>query len=171
MTLLTIPLSSPPLPFQVQTRLKYAKWKAVEIDRCLKCGITPTPGPPGGDEGGEFNLGEADANSSDSSDVPPPQYPSITPSSVPTPSPDSQKPVPKPRHQADTSSAPPKLVQQPTPMPPPPQAQAKSVGSAEISRAQKLCKFASSALDYQDVTGAVDFLQKAIKLLQTGKEE
>ena len=26
--------------------MKYAKWKAVEIDRCLKNGIEPTPGPP-----------------------------------------------------------------------------------------------------------------------------
>lgn len=40
--------------------MKYAKWKAVDISRCLDNGITPTPGPPGGwgqedptDEGGD----------------------------------------------------------------------------------------------------------------------
>ena len=27
--------------------MKYAKWKAVEIDHCMKSGIPPTPGPPG----------------------------------------------------------------------------------------------------------------------------
>lgn len=35
---------------QVEHKRKYAKWKAVEIDRCLKNGITPTPGPPGSDQ-------------------------------------------------------------------------------------------------------------------------
>lgn len=33
---------------EIEGKMKYAKWKAVEIDRCLKNGITPTPGPPGG---------------------------------------------------------------------------------------------------------------------------
>ena len=33
--------------FKVEAKQKYAKWKAVEIDRCLKNGIAPTPGPPG----------------------------------------------------------------------------------------------------------------------------
>lgn len=98
--------------------------------------------------------------------MPAPQYPSI---SVPPPEPDTQKPVPKPRHQADSNPAPPK---QPTPAPPPQaQAQPRPGSAMDISRAQKLCKFASSALDYQDVVGAVDFLQKAINLLKTGKEE
>ena len=36
--------------------MSYAKWKAVEIDRCLKNGITPTPGPPGGDSIEDFNF-------------------------------------------------------------------------------------------------------------------
>ena len=34
--------------------MKYAKWKAVEINRCFKNGITPTPGPPTGEEGDEL---------------------------------------------------------------------------------------------------------------------
>ena len=47
--------------------MKYAKWKAVEIDRCLKTGVTPTPGPPGGIEDDEFGTigeggGEYDPN-------------------------------------------------------------------------------------------------------------
>ena len=38
---------------KVEHKRKYAKWKAVEIDRCLKNGITPTPGPAGVNEGEE----------------------------------------------------------------------------------------------------------------------
>ena len=184
---MVLPPHSHPPPPQVQTRLKYAKWKAVEIDRCLKNGITPTPGPPGGDEGGAFNLGDLDADlgggggGGGSFDVPPPQsgpppsYPTFPPAPslpAPTPSPDSQRPVAKPRHLADPSQPPPpQAAVAPRPAPAPaPQAQAK-ISSVDVSRAQKLCKFASSALDYEDVAGAVDFLQKAINLLKTGKEE
>ena len=41
---------------QISGKMSYAKWKAVEIDRCLKNGITPTPGPPGGDSVEDFNI-------------------------------------------------------------------------------------------------------------------
>jgi vacuolar protein sorting-associated protein VTA1 len=46
-----------------------------------------------------------------------------------------------------------------------------TLGPHEITKAQKLCKFASSALEYQDVQGAVEYLEKAMRLLKTGKEE
>ena len=163
----------------MQTRLKYAKWKAVEIDRCLKTGITPTPGPPGGDEGGAFNLGDLDANlggGGGSFDMPPPQseqpsYPTFPTPSIPapTPIPDLPKPVAKPRHLADPKPAPIPQAQAPVPQAQAPVPQAQ-ISCNDVSRAQKLCKFASSALDYEDVAGAVDFLQKAINLLKTGKE-
>lgn len=39
-----------------------------------------------------------------------------------------------------------------------------------IEKAQKYCKWASSALNYEDVKTAVDNLQKALHLLQFGKE-
>ena len=35
-----------------------------------------------------------------------------------------------------------------------------------ISEAQKKCKFASSALDYDDVAGAVEYLTEALKMLK-----
>ena len=44
------------------------------------------------------------------------------------------------------------------------------LGPAEIAKAQKLCKFASSALEYEDVQGAIEYLSQATKLLQTGKD-
>uniref|UniRef100_A0A1B6DCH3 Vta1/callose synthase N-terminal domain-containing protein n=1 Tax=Clastoptera arizonana TaxID=38151 RepID=A0A1B6DCH3_9HEMI len=41
---------------------------------------------------------------------------------------------------------------------------------AQISKAQKYCKFASSALNYDDITEAVSNLTKALRLLQTGED-
>ncbi|KAG8123782.1 hypothetical protein E2320_019116 [Naja naja] len=40
----------------------------------------------------------------------------------------------------------------------------------DFARAQKYCKFAGSALQYEDVSTAVQNLQKALKLLTTGRE-
>lgn len=53
--------------------MKYAKWKAVEIDRCLKTGVTPTPGPPGGmeDEFGAMGGGGGEYDPSDVQQPPP----------------------------------------------------------------------------------------------------
>ena len=36
-----------------------------------------------------------------------------------------------------------------------------------ISKTQKLCKFASSALEYEDTAGAVDYLTQALELLKS----
>jgi len=38
------------------------------------------------------------------------------------------------------------------------------------AKAQKYCKFAASSLDYDDSNTAIDYLQKALRILQTGKE-
>lgn len=40
----------------------------------------------------------------------------------------------------------------------------------DFTRAQKYCKYAGSALQYEDVATALQNLQKAVKLLTTGKE-
>ncbi|XP_070400708.1 vacuolar protein sorting-associated protein VTA1 homolog isoform X1 [Nothobranchius furzeri] len=40
----------------------------------------------------------------------------------------------------------------------------------DFTRAQKFCKYAGSALQYEDVGTAIQNLQKALKLLTTGKE-
>ena len=36
-------------------------------------------------------------------------------------------------------------------------------------QAEKLCKFAASALQYEDVSGAIENLEKCLRLLKTGK--
>ena len=40
----------------------------------------------------------------------------------------------------------------------------------DYTKAQKYCKYASSALQYEDIPTAIDNLQKALRLLQTGKD-
>lgn len=47
---------------------------------------------------------------------------------------------------------------------------AVGLGPDEMAKAQKYCKFAASALDYDDGTGAIEYLNKALNLLTTGKE-
>ncbi len=159
--------------------MKYAKWKAVEIDRCLKSGITPTPGPPGGEEGEEFgpSVGDYGADTR----VPPEPGFMVPPGAQQVLPP---RPVPRPRHntpqdpqpypEGPMTTPPQSFVSAPLPQPPPvvqAPAPAAQLGPTEIARAQKLCKFASSSLDYDDVPGAVEFLGKAMKLLTTGKED
>ena len=45
-----------------------------------------------------------------------------------------------------------------------------SLSYDKVARAQKLCKYAISALDYQDTKTAVENLTKALHLVQTGEE-
>lgn len=40
----------------------------------------------------------------------------------------------------------------------------------QMIKAQKYCKWAGSALNYDDVKSAVENLQKALRLLQTGQD-
>lgn len=190
--------------------MQYAKWKAVEIDKCLKNGITPTPGPPGGQETEEDEFGndQGGAGASGFAQPPPSSYdaqpgpsnysqpPTIgfgappttegygapPPTNTPYPPADSYpspqprhalppdiKPVPKPRaqdHQPSEYHQDPSGFQHDVPTTP----GGAQLGPEEISKAQKLCKFASSALEYDDVEGAIHYLQNATKLLITGKE-
>ena len=80
----------------------------------------------------------------------------------------------------------PELVQQPQPQPrprappavpaaavsyddvPSSSTSAAALSPEQMAQAQKLCKYASSALTYDDVPTAIDNLQKALHLLQTG---
>eukprot|EP00128_Syssomonas_multiformis_P001565 Colp12_sorted_trinity150504_noHs@21110 len=44
------------LDMEIQEKQRYAKWKAADINKCLRLGITPTPGPP--TSGEELDLDE-----------------------------------------------------------------------------------------------------------------
>ncbi|TRY98123.1 hypothetical protein DNTS_028484 [Danionella cerebrum] len=167
---------------------KYAKWKAAYIHNCLKNGETPQAGPIGME--GEVYDDEFGAEGGGSSHVPydPPQSqpsfhghpsnqapssnfsniqippgshaPANTPAEMPHPEAQSVKPVPVPRTMPVVD---PSLLNNT-------QEGDVRLTPEDFTRAQKYCKYAGSALQYEDVSTAVQNLQKALKLLTTGKE-
>ncbi|KAG9347536.1 hypothetical protein JZ751_005104 [Albula glossodonta] len=168
---------------------KYARWKATYIHNCLKNGETPQAGPIGME--GEAYDDEFGAEGGGPSSLPyqsPPSYqpagpgegtgsmphtnfnniqippgahaPANTPAEVPAPTGDPIKPVAAPR---SAPAVDPSLLN----------ANQESdirLTPEDFTRAQKYCKYAGSALQYEDVSTAIQNLQKALKLLTTGKE-
>ncbi|XP_026993790.1 vacuolar protein sorting-associated protein VTA1 homolog isoform X2 [Tachysurus fulvidraco] len=170
---------------------KYARWKSTYIHNCLKNGETPQSGPIGleGEAYDEFGI-EAGGPSYTSPDpsqpqpsssvnvdqdqgpasVPPANFntiqvppgshaPANTPADLPHPA-ASAKPVPAPRI-VPVGEPLPHTINQPGDV---------HLTAEDFTRAQKYCKYAGSALQYEDVSTAVHNLQKALKLLTTGEE-
>ena len=132
---------------------KYSKWKAAYIHNCLKNGETPVPGPVGNDEEGndedEAVIG-AEGGGAGGWSQPQPQ----APPEVPSISNDQPKAPEEPSQPQPSSSS----------------TNTESADPASVMRAQKLCKFASSALDYDDVDTAIKNLTEALELLQKSKK-
>ncbi|XP_033118112.1 vacuolar protein sorting-associated protein VTA1 homolog isoform X2 [Anneissia japonica] len=161
---------------------KYAKWKATYINNCLKKGVTPIAGPV--DEEGEG--GGAPVYSQ------PPNTPSGGVAPLPGAYPPPQQPGPSYPPQAPSTSyppsasnlmppgahAPPTTPEQysvgqtgiPGPSTQPPSSGGVQLSVSDYSKAQKFCKYAGSALQYEDVPTAIENLEKALRLLRTGKE-
>uniref|UniRef100_A0A3Q2PFD7 Vesicle (multivesicular body) trafficking 1 n=1 Tax=Fundulus heteroclitus TaxID=8078 RepID=A0A3Q2PFD7_FUNHE len=152
---------------------KYARWKATYIHNCLKNGETPQSGPIGMD-GDEENSNEAPgigfapgptgppaSSNYNNIQIPPGAHaPANTPAELPAPSGEAAKPTPAGR---SVPAVDPSLLN------------AQQQGGVQLSpedftKAQKYCKYAGSALQYEDVSTAIQNLQKALKLLTTGKE-
>ncbi|XP_040920712.1 vacuolar protein sorting-associated protein VTA1 homolog isoform X1 [Toxotes jaculatrix] len=115
-------------------------------------GFTPSPGlGPSGPPTTTYN----------NIHIPPGAHaPANTPAELPPPAAEGVKPVPMPR---SVPTVDPTLLN------------AQQQGGVHLSpedftKAQKYCKYAGSALQYEDVSTAVQNLQKALKLLTTGKE-
>lgn len=170
-----------------QHKRKYCKWKAAYIHNCLKNGETPVPGPMKSEEEDELaGLTGGDV-------APPPQ----NDSQPPTPSASIGFSNPNFDTNPSPTSSIPSIGDVVAKMPTPPAEPEKSPGgfkayvpdastnfqaggidlagsvhiSAEqIVKAQKYCKYAGSALNYDDVKTAIDNLQKALTLLTTGQE-
>ncbi|KAM5163172.1 vacuolar protein sorting-associated protein VTA1 homolog [Mantella aurantiaca] len=164
---------------------KYARWKATYIHNCLKNGETPESGPIGlegedyddDDDQGLFSAtGHAPERSSSTyqpGNVPSSNYtgiqippgahaPANTPAELPPSTGASSSNITHPMPQ-NIPAVDPSLYNTPT--------QGDSRLTAEdFARAQKYCKYAGSALQYEDVNTAVQNLQKALKLLTTGRE-
>lgn len=114
-------------------------------------GFTPSPGAgPSGPSTTNYN----------NIHIPPGAHaPANTPAELPPPA-EAVKPVPMPR---SVPTVDPTLLN------------AQQQGGVQLSpedftKAQKYCKYAGSALQYEDVGTAIQNLQKALKLLTTGKE-
>jgi len=177
---------------------KYAKWKAAYIHNCLKNGETPHAGPlpvEGEEEnasGVEQQPGTTDFGWNANPAQQPNPYQQPTPYQPPDP---SYQPPPAQNFRSDPPASggnlsfpfnlpdPPK---EPEPKNPggfvpfnpstsdfpsfqPVQA-VSSLSPEQMAKAQKYCKYVSSALTYEDVPTAIDNLQKCLRLLQTGQD-
>nr|SVE93961.1 EOG090X0GPB [Scapholeberis mucronata] len=133
----------------VAQQKKYAKWRAAHIHNCLSSGEKPSDPAPKPDD----QL----LNDSENSEY------GFSTDTIRTLDPAASttlhdiKPPASSSHQIDQPSVP-AYVQE----------SHSSVASPEqIALAQKHCKYASSALTYEDVPTAIDNLQKALKLLMS----
>jgi len=158
------------LPPEAAHYRKYAKMKAAYIHNCLKNGETPVAGPLVNEEE-DISIPVPQTHQAPQSQVhgdigfaiPPqePSYPQIPPQPQ---NPDPQGVSPLPVAPAPT----PRRTVAPAPVAV--AGQLPSLSMEQVSRAQKLCKFAISSLDYQDSNAAVENLNKALYLIQTGQE-
>lgn len=107
---------------------------------------------------------------------PPPSQPPTVGFSQPYPAPVGGVPVYPDTHSSASKPVPKPRAQQPQP---PSQQESYAPGNTgnnpeltfvEFQQAAKLARYAASALDYEDVPTAIMNLNKALKLLQTGKE-
>lgn len=211
-----------PLDDEIQTKIKYAKWKAVQIQQAIRDGVQHTPGPVKTSSEEEEVLAQlvtpkfeshahfekVDAEGIDNESLASPTNAPTLPS-VPT----GHNTMLKDAHAAvqmmhargqddnatqnsgasdvpsasNVSSAPPT----PTPTPSAPPASALSAPALpnptitssrdddekecplsiqELARVQKLSRWASSALDYEDIDTARDQLREALRILDAAKQ-
>ncbi|XP_053602230.1 vacuolar protein sorting-associated protein VTA1 homolog [Plodia interpunctella] len=177
---------------------KYAKWKAAYIHNCLKNGETPVPGPmPTEDSQSEDTPADSTPEShpqapgflpvnptlpSVPSSLPsvPTSFPSV-PSSFNNSLPDANTamraasqlpPVPYTPDPNPGGFVPYDPSQQPIPAQTPvyTSSSVAQLTPEQITKAQKYCKFANSALNYDDVQTAITNLRNALELLQTGRD-
>lgn len=167
---------------EVTHNRKYAKWKAAYIHNCLKNGEMPKPGPLS-EENDDFYLdtcGEAPdlltVGGASNFNVPAGSSsagPSLSfdqtvsrPTSGLIP-PGVHAPPSTPAEQSSNSSSDSggngNFAEAP--------AGGVQLKTEDYSKAQKYCKWAGSALQYEDVGTAITNLQKALRLLTTGKDE
>ncbi|CAH0556619.1 unnamed protein product [Brassicogethes aeneus] len=183
----------------ITEKRRYAKWKAAYIHNCLKTGDRPIPGNPGEHEDNIMHISELtdeekakfkedlekertkDGANDNLGLLGIPNFGSTT-----SETPDDNI-VPNPAPAPASTPTTPSIQPQPTPFVPPqpvitpfqpatpvtpttPSATGYAPDPAQIQKAQKFCKYATSALNYDDVKTAVENLQKALNMLQFGKE-
>lgn len=155
----------------IAEKRKYAKWKAAYIHNCLKTGDIPAPGPPKDLESNDHLIHKSLVEGFDDNEKTTP-----SPSSDDLPnSPGSSSAVPPTTPAPATPSIPTTPTISVTPTIPAMPSSSVSAGSVsltadQIEKAQKYCKWAASALTYDDVKTAVENLHKALRLLELGQD-
>jgi len=145
---------------------KYAKWKAAYIHNCLKNGEVPISGPVQEDNE-EEELGPGPAPSVPNADQivnyqpyqPPENYNEtsfLQPRQPSSSQAQAQVQPPAPLYSAYDQET---VASGPVPL-----------GIDEMTKAQKYCKWAGSALNFDDVPTAILNLEKALILLKTGRD-
>ncbi|CAL1538526.1 unnamed protein product [Lymnaea stagnalis] len=175
----------------IEKNRKYAKWKALYINKCLQNGETPMAGPlpEEGDEDLESpGIGFENVTGPN---VPPGHMTFSTDSGL-YPAPGAYAPPSTPQDPPRNDYQPPSAASiqpnpeknpQPTPRglsaqgavtgsdwTPPPNPAGLKLSPEQFQKGIKYCKFASSAMQYEDANTAIENLTKALKLLTTGKE-
>ncbi|XP_037933642.1 vacuolar protein sorting-associated protein VTA1 homolog [Teleopsis dalmanni] len=172
---------------------KYAKWKAAYIHNCLKNGETPVSGPMQ-DEENEFADEASGANAAENESPT-----ATTPADEEEAPPADEEPAPPPIDPSPPNTTPPtvdEVLNNPNKLPSPPVDEEKPGGfeayvppaqphpaytaptpveglqltPEQMIKAQKYCKYAGSALNYDDVKTAIENMQKALTLLTTGQD-
>ncbi|XP_021569744.1 vacuolar protein sorting-associated protein VTA1 homolog isoform X3 [Carlito syrichta] len=154
---------------------KYARWKATYIHNCLKNGETPQAGPVGIEE----DNGMLKKMKMWGQPLCPLSHHSRRHFQLMTRATCHQATIPEYRflqvHMLQLIRRQKFLTAQTIPAIDPALFSTISQGDIRLTpedfaRAQKYCKYAGSALQYEDVSTAVQNLQKALKLLTTGRE-
>ncbi|XP_018319475.1 vacuolar protein sorting-associated protein VTA1 homolog [Agrilus planipennis] len=174
---------------EIREKKKYAKWKAAYIHNCLKNGELPRPGSSAfGENDNLIKIGDNDETNTTPStsnaepSIPPEKSPTTPSTPAPTfPSPASPAETPTPASAGgwpDLPSVPSFDPTNPQPAPTFPNTAPVSAVTPttnltpdQMEKAQKYCKWAGSALNYDDVKNAIENLQKALHLLQYGEEK
>lgn len=167
---------------------KYAKWKAAYIHNCLKNGETPHAGPlpvEGEDDLLTSNQGNEAGSSSSMGWNTNPVNPQTSQQQYPSQPPPAVNIDPNDPFVNFRAPSPPKDPEEKNPggfipynpstsnissFDPAPKTSSSGLSPEQMMKAQKYCKYAGSALTFDDVTTAVDNLQKALRLLTTGQD-
>lgn len=164
---------------EAQHNRRYAKWKAAYIHNCLKNGETPIAGPMATEGDDEFqNLASGGQQPGPSIGFvnPPPDQPGpstviggdagatddFDPLKLPAPPKDPEKSPGGFKPYVPPGATTPEIENTP--------AEVQSLTVELSAKAQKYCKWASSALNFDDVPTAIENLEKALRLLQTGQD-
>ncbi|XP_074656435.1 vacuolar protein sorting-associated protein VTA1 homolog [Tubulanus polymorphus] len=169
---------------EITHKRKYAKWKALYINKCLKENTIPIPGPMANEEefGGDEAMlsvpqpgtssGQTQPNPSDMTqpasygfNLIPPGNVNVNAGQIQPPGAHAPPSTPQEPQAGAASSVPSTQTWTPTPA-----AGNVSLTPHQYQQAMKYCKYASSALQYEDSATAVDNLNKALRLITTGQD-